>query len=95
MSIDLKFFMLKRGLTIEKMIQQSGAKTASDLINYAKSLDIAIAPNDENQINSHFQESNAEHAPNDVTLETVLTLNNNQPVLEKKSRGRKKAGKDV
>ncbi len=90
MSVALTFFMTKRGLTIEKLAQKSNAKNASDLIAHIKIHDIAISPDDEQQINDYF-----------AALQTVPQAEVNvieaidQPVLEKKARGKKKVGKDV
>lgn len=94
MSITLKFFMIKRGLTIEKMVNKSNSKTPEDLISYAKSLDIGVTKADESLVNDYFEA--LQTGMDEVSPESDhVVVNTPPPVHEKRARGKKKVGKNV
>lgn len=95
MSITLKFFMIKRGLTIEKLALKSNSQTPDDLISYARSLNIGVTDADESLVKDYFEKSNK--LPPD---ESKVELQQAPPVEEApvpvtRTRGKKKAGKNV
>ena len=98
MSITLKFFMIKRGLTIEKLVQKSNATSIDELISYAKSLNISVTEADQTLVKDYFSTLSAnlaaQHTP--ITADSIeLDIGNTQPVLEKKKRGKKSVGGNV
>ena len=96
MAITLKFFMIKRGLTVEKMALKSNAKTPDDLVNYAKSLNIGVTAADEVMIRDYYTSLAAANIPPDqVEIPASPVHEGDKPVLEKKKRGKKSVGKDV
>ncbi len=54
MAISLKFFMIKRGLSFDKLAEMSGAKSAKELINYVSGLSVGVTPNDEIDVQNYF-----------------------------------------
>ena len=54
MAISLKFFMIKRGLSIAALVEKSGAKSAEELIDYAKTLSVGVTANDEADVRNYF-----------------------------------------
>lgn len=54
MAISLKFFMIKRGLSIDALVEKSGAKSAEELIDYAKTLSVGVTANDETDVRNYF-----------------------------------------
>jgi hypothetical protein len=54
MAISLKFFMIKRGLSIDALVEKSGAKSAEELIDYAKTLSVGVTANDEADVRNYF-----------------------------------------
>lgn len=94
MSITLKFFMVKRGLTVEKMANKSNSQTPEDLISYARSLDIGVTKADESLIREYF-ESRQAVVNVDPPANDQVNVDSPPPVIEKKTRGKKKAGKNV
>ncbi len=54
MAISLKFFMIKRGLSFDKLAEMSGAKSAKELINYVSGLSVDATPNDEIDVQNYF-----------------------------------------
>lgn len=97
MAITLKFFMIKRGLTIDKMAQKSGSSTPEGLIDYAKSLNIGVTETDEKLVREYFAKLNdVSEKEVQVQEKTVIELPApTAPVLETKKRGKKRAGKNV
>jgi len=97
MSITLKFFMIKRGLTIEKLVQKSNATSIDELISYAKSLNISVTEADQTLVKDYFSTLSANlAAPPPITAGSIeLDIGNTQPVLEKKKRGKKSVGDNV
>ena len=53
MSITLKFFMIRRGLTLEKMATKSNSQSPDELIAYAQSLNIGVTKEDETLIRDY------------------------------------------
>lgn len=94
MSITLKFFMIKRGLTVEKMANKSNSQTPEDLISYAKSLDIGVTKADETLIRDYFA-SRQLVVEEEPQVNDQVVLDAPPPVLDKRPRGKKKAGKNV
>lgn len=94
MSITLKFFMIKRGLTVEKMANKSNSRTPEDLISYARSLNIGVTKADEALILNYFESLQAEVKVEPPTLEQVV-VDAPLPVHPPPARGKKKAGKNV
>lgn len=98
MSITLKFFMIKRGLTIEKMVQKSNATSIDELISYAKSLNISVTEADQTLVKDYFSMLSANLAARQAVITAgsiELDVGNTQPVLEKKKRGKKSVGGNV
>jgi len=98
MSITLKFFMIKRGLTIEKLVQKSNATSIDELISYAKSLNISVTEADQTLVKDYFStlSANLAASPTPITAGSIeLDIGNTQPVLEKKKRGKKSVGDNV
>ena len=95
MSITLKFFMIKRGLTIEKLALKSNAQTPDDLIAYARSLNIGVTNADESLVKDYFEKANK------LPLEEVKVNQQQPPTIEEapvqvtRTRGKKKAGNNV
>ena len=54
MAISLKFFMIKRGLSIDALVEKSGAKSAEELIDYVKTLTVGVTSNDETDVRNYF-----------------------------------------
>jgi hypothetical protein len=54
MSITLKFFMIKRGLTHEKLVEKSGAQNSSDVLNHVRGLGVAPTDNDIAELEAFF-----------------------------------------
>lgn len=94
MSITLKFFMIKRGLTVEKMVNKSNSRTPEDLISYARSLNIGVSKADEALIRDYFESLQTAVKVEPPALEQDV-LDTPQPVHVKRARGKKKVGKDV
>lgn len=96
MAITLKFFMIKRGLTVEKMALKSNAKTPDELIAYAKTLDVGVTPADEALIRDHYASLPAvNNAPDQNETPDIIVAEGDKPVPEQKKRGKKRVGKDV
>jgi len=83
MAISLKFFMIKRGLSIDALVEKSGAKSAEELIDYAKTLSVGVTANDEADVRNYFS-SIAPVAPVDT-----------QADKPKRRRTKKSGGTDV
>lgn len=96
MSITLKFFMIKRGLTVEKMAVKSNSKTPAELITYAKSLNIGVTAADEALINEYYASQPVEaNEPPQPETAVITPDEGEKPVPDKKKRGKKNVGKDV
>ncbi len=54
MAISLKFFMIKRGLSIDALVEKSGAKSAEELVDYVKTLSVGVTANDEVVVRDYF-----------------------------------------
>jgi hypothetical protein len=54
MSITLKFFMIKRGFTHEKLVSKAGAQTADDVLSYVRGLGVAPTENDVAELEAFF-----------------------------------------
>jgi len=83
MAISLKFFMIKRGLSIDALVEKSGAKSAGELIDYAKTMSVGVTANDEADVRNYFS-SIAPVAPVDT-----------QDDKPKSRRTKKSGGADV
>lgn len=95
MAITLKFFMIKRGLTIEKMAQKSNAQTPDDLIAYARALNIGVTSADESLVKDYFEKAN-KFPPEEVKVDQQQPPTIEEaPVPVTRARGKKKAGKNV
>jgi len=95
MSITLKFFMIKRGLTVEKLALKSNAQTPDDLIAYARSLNIGVTSSDESLVKDYFEKAN-KLPPEEVKVELQQAPPEEEtPVPVTRTRGKKKAGKNV
>lgn len=93
MAITLKFFMIKRGLTVEKMAAKSNARSAEELIAYARTLNIGVTAADEALVKDYFATITTEVLAADSATDTEQE--EVKPVLEKKKRGKKSVGKNV
>ena len=95
MSITLKFFMIKRGLTLEKMATKSNSQSPDELIAYAQSLNIGVTKEDETLIRDYCTSVTA-HLESEDSLSTVVEpTHDSQPVLNKRTYGKMKVGKNV
>lgn len=96
MAITLKFFMIKRGLTVEKMALKSNAKTPDELIAYAKSLNIGVTSADEVLIRDYFTSlPDINSTPEQNETPDIIVAEGEKPMPEKKKRGKKSVGKNV
>lgn len=95
MSITLKFFMIRRGLTMQKMATMSNAQSPDELIAYAQKLGIGVTKEDEGLIREYYS-SIAEHLESESSLSSAAEpTHDTQPVLNKRTYSKKKAGKNV
>ena len=95
MSITLKFFMIRRGLTLEKMATKSNSQSPDELIAYAQSLNIGVTKEDETLIRDYYS-SVTEHLESEDSLSSVTEpARNTQPVPNKRTYGKKRVGKNV
>jgi len=95
MSITLKFFMIRRGLTLEKMATKSNSQSPDVLIAYAQSLNIGVTKEDETLIRDYYS-SVTEHLEIEDSLSTAVEPERDtQPVLNKRTYGKMKVGKNV
>lgn len=98
MSITLKFFMIKRGLTIEKLVQKSNATSIDELISYAKSLNISVTEADQSLVKDYFATLAANILAQGALIAGVraeLDAGNTQTAPEKKKRSKKSVGDNV
>ena len=96
MAITLKFFMIKRGLTVEKLALKSNAKTPAELIAYAKTLDVGVTLADEILIRDYFTSLPAiNNTPEQNETPDIIVAEGEKSVPEKKKRGKKRVGKNV
>lgn len=54
MTITLKFFMIKRGFTHEKLASKAGAQSVDDVLSYVRGLGVAPTENDVAELAAFF-----------------------------------------
>ena len=89
MSITLKFFMIKRGFTHEKLVNKAGAQSVDDVLNYVRGLGVAPTPNDIVELETFFAGRQQVTAPDVVVLEEPATVE--VAVAPAKSKRKKKS----
>lgn len=89
MSITLKFFMIKRGLTHEKLVEKSGAQNSSDVLNHVRSLGVAPTDNDIAELEAFFS-SREQSTP--APLEVQVAESSEPPKVVSVKSKRKKRG---
>jgi len=96
MAITLKFFMIKRGLTVEKLALKSNAKTPAELIAYAKTLDVGVTLADESLISDYYASLAVENiTPAQLEPPDSIVAEREKHVPVQKKRGKKRVGKNV
>lgn len=96
MAITLKFFMIKRGLTVEKLALKSNAKTPAELIAYAKTLDVGVTLADESLISDYYASLAVENiTPTQIETPVIIESEREKPAAIQKKRGKKRVGKNV
>jgi hypothetical protein len=101
MAISLKFFMIKRGLSFDKLVEKSGAKSAEDLVRYMRGLSVGVTANDEADVRNYF--ASIKTAPPDPTASAVEQVEAAPDDLDtvaqddkpKRRRSKKSGGSDV
>jgi|LakMenEpi03Aug12_release.lakeMendotaPanAssembly.Ray.scaffolds.fasta_scaffold403684_3 hypothetical protein len=74
MSITLKFFMIKRGFTHEKLVSKADAQTADDVLRYVRGLGVAPTANDVAELEAFFAtKTRVLEAPTEVFEEAAPT----------------------
>jgi hypothetical protein len=95
MAISLKFFMIKRGLSFDKLVEMSGAKSTKDLVDYVSGLSVGVTASDEVDVQNYF----ASIAPSLDTAESASPENADVVVGQddkpKRRRGKKTGDTDV
>jgi len=87
MAISLKFFMIKRGLSFDKLVEKSGAKSTEDLVRYMRGLSVGVTANDEADVRNYF-----------ASIEPTAAVDEAEPtqdVKPKRRRSKKSGGSDV
>ena len=87
MAISLKFFMIKRGLSFDKLVEKSGAKSAEELVRYMRGLSVGVTANDEADVRNYF-----------ASIEPTAAVDEAEPtqdVHHKRRRSKKSGGSDV
>jgi len=95
MAISLKFFMIKRGLSFDKLVEMSGAKSTKDLVDYVSGLSVGVTANDEADVQNYFASiapapDTAELASQKIT--DVVVVQDDKP---KRRRAKKTGDTDV
>lgn len=74
MSITLKFFMIKRGFTHEKLVSKAGAQTVDDVLSYVRGLGVAPTENDVTELKDFFATKTRDLATPAEAIEEVATI---------------------
>lgn len=83
MAISLKFFMVKRGLSFDKLVEKSGSKSVEELLSYVSTLSVGVTANDEADVRNYF-----------ASIEPTASVDEAEPTqdLKPKRRQSKKSG---
>ena len=85
MSITLKFFMIKRGLTHEKLVEKTGAQTSSEVLSHVRSLGVAPTDNDIAELEAFFT-SKTQVATDNLSVQDETSVEQPKDVQSKSKR---------
>ncbi len=87
MAISLKFFMIKRGLSFNKLVEKSGAKSAEEFLSYVRGLSVGVTVSDEAEVHNYFSSI----MPT-TTVDEVESMQDDKP---KRRQSKKSGGSNV
>ncbi len=89
MSITLKFFMIKRGFTYEKLLSKSGAQTSADLLDYVRGIGVTPTENDITELSAFFESRSSNESTSTTEFSTT------EEVVEQQQKSRRKKKNNV
>lgn len=85
--MTLKFYMIRRGLTFDKLTEKSGASNAADVLNYAKKQGVVPTKQDEEEVELYFTQKTQVTSPeSEVTLDSSNSDVATSEMRKKKSK---------
>lgn len=77
MGVDLRFYMIKRGLTIEKIITKHNIQSLEDFLTHMRKMDVTVPKSAYDEIEVHLAEKTEP-----ITIDPALLLEDAVSVTE-------------